>query len=238
MLTFFEVRIGTDTAPACALCASSAQAAERSPVPLEQIAAELLRVARGWAHGPGPNVTFTGFEPFAHPELPDIIGAARSAGFVRVRLRTDAGALATGVNARGAIEAGVRQLDVVGLGPDDVHDRLSGHPGLAAASAAGLAAFHAAAEGVRVPVAVTGFVPVCRHNVQFAPGAVARLAALGAVAVHLDGSRCPRQHMPFVTAALDTAAVNGVAGWVSALEGEAFPAPWRVAPIVVEEASS
>lgn len=235
MLEFVSVAIGAESEAGCVSCVNCGATGAGIPLPLDSVRAALLHFSESWSSGPGPNVVFTGLEPFAHPELPALIAAARAAGFVRIRLRTDAGALGLGSNARGALDAGVTQIEVVCLGDGVQMDRLAGKPGLAAAQAAGVAAFRTAAREAEAVVTVIGLVPVCRHNAALVPGAVARLASLGAVAVHLDAAGCPPRERAHVIAALDTAAVNGIAGSVSGLEDEELEAPWRIAPSRLKE---
>lgn len=181
MIEFAEVDIGTGVPSPCVRCTGGGP--EARPHPASSIADEIARVAADWLRGPGPNVSFTGFEPFSHPELPAIVGAAAENGFERIRLSTDAGALAHGGNAAGVIGAGVRQLEVIVLGDDGVHDELCGCPGLLGAARAGVAAFMAAAAAQGVLVTVSGRVPVCAHNARHLPDAVAALAEMGAVFV-------------------------------------------------------
>lgn len=215
LITFVQIAIGSGPGLSCARCAAQTSAMDVAPREAGQIVDEITDAARSWSHGPGPNVTFIGLEPFAHPALPELVSGAVAAGVVRVRLRTDGGALATGANAAGALAAGVRQLEVVALAAGEDHDRLTGRSGLASACDAGVRAFVrvAAQEGHRV--AVTGLVPVCRHSAGHAADAVAWLAAMGAVAVHIDASACRESDRHLVVAALDTAAVNGVSASVS-----------------------
>ncbi|MDZ4170399.1 MAG: hypothetical protein U1E26_12220 [Coriobacteriia bacterium] len=215
MITFAQIAIGEGGLVACTRCTDSSTGLTASPRDASEVAREITAAAGSWSRGPGPNVTFVGFEPFAHPALPQLIAEAVAAGVVRLRLRTDGGALATGANAVGILAAGVRHLEVVVLAAGEEHDRLSGRSGLAAACDGGVRAFVAAAARDGLRVAVTGRVPVCRHNARGAAGAVAWLASLGAVAVHLDATACREADGPLVLAALDTAAVHGLAASVS-----------------------
>lgn len=232
MIAFSEIGIGTGGIASCAACLHRSGGQESQPFSADAVKERLVASARSWSHGPGPNVSFIDFEPFAHLELPEIIRVATDLGYERVRLRTDAGALSMPGNAEGALGAGVRQLEVVMLADDDDHDRLTERPGLFAAAYAGVRAFLDAAQTANVPVAVTGLVPVCRHNAVLVPGAVVRLAELGVVAVHLDVSECTESERVFIVAALDTAAANAVAASVSGLPVE-VPVPWAVRPWTV-----
>jgi len=230
MIAFVPVELGSGGVAACQQCAGDDVAAPRA---LADIASELTASASSWQSGPGPNVLFTGLEPFAYPSLPALVAAAVESGVERIRLRTDAGALATAGNAEGALATGVRQIEVVLHSADaEVHDRLTARPGLFAAAQAGVTAFLAAAAAADVPVAVTGFVPLCAHNASSAASAVAALASWGAVAVVLDASAAGADAEPAARQALETAVVNGIAGSVVGASWESdrlsTTLPWRV----------
>ncbi len=222
MLEFAEVTIGQGSPSPCIRCHprdANAPAFLPAATVLEAVAA----VANEWRSPPGPNVAFIGPEPFAHPELPLIVSGAAAAGFERIRLRTDAGALASGGNATGVLAAGVLHIEVILLGGDAAtHDRVTGRPGLFDAAHAGVAAYRAAAAE---PVAITGFVPVCRHTAPHLSETVRALAEWGAGSVELWTEQ--DHHVdPIVTAAaFQTATVNGMC-----LHGPGVPdagiAPW------------
>ncbi len=214
MIQFVEIPLGRGSACACARCAA--------PVEREFYSAEVIRVRVGdaiatWSTGPGPNVLFSGPEPFSHPELPGIITSASAAGVERISLRTDAGALSIPGNAEGVLAAGVRQLQVVMLaGTAETHDALTSRVRLFDAAVSGLAAFRSAATASQSHVAITGLVPVCAHNLSDLPATVAALARAGAVAVEIAASPAVASGAGFTDwtdAAIDTGLVNGV--WVS-----------------------
>lgn len=228
MIAFAELAIGSGGLLNCSRCAGSVQ---RSPRPLAELAPALVQIAAGWDPGPGPNVVLTGFEPFSHPELPAVISTAIDLGFERVRLSTDAGALGVGGNASGIVAAGVRQLEVVVLGPDaQTHDALAGRPGLHASMVAGLGALWSAVEDAGCDFFLCGRVPICAHNVDRLAETVASLAGRGAMAVTLDmggrslGERGARQ----LAAAIEIATVNSVAVFVPGDSSWDLPAPWTV----------
>lgn len=224
MLSFFEVAIGEGEVLACARCGAEKSAATAHEL---EVVSTRLEEYSGAASG----VAFIGFEPFAHPALPDIIAAAVDAGFVRIMLRTDAGALGVGGNADGAVAAGVTHIEVVLLGDESTHDRLAGVPGLFASAAAGVSAFTSAAERQGAAVFVSGLLPLCEHNLQSAPAAVAAFASLGASAVRLDASDVEgADSMAAIEAALDTATVNRMHGWVCGPRAFSPPSdrgPWQ-----------
>jgi len=214
VIRFVEIPLGLGSACACVRCAAQTER--------EFFSAEVIRVAVGdvidaWSGGPGPNVLFTGPEPFSHPELPGIVASAAAAGIERIGLRTDAGALSVPGNSEGVLAAGVRHLQVVCLaGTAEAHDALASRPGLFDAAESGLASFLAAAQASHAHVAVTGIVPACSHNLPELPTAVAALTRTGALAVEIAASPGIADTPGFadwVSAAIDTGLVNGV--WVS-----------------------
>lgn len=212
MISFAEVAVGTGEPVSCGRCV---QAEPATLLPAERILAEIRRTVSAWREGPGPNVALVGGEPFAHPELPAIISAAVDAGVVRLRLRTGAGALRAHGNADGAVDAGVRHLEVVALGQGWGHDAPAGAAGSFADTLAGVRAFRGAADARCLDVAVTGLVPVCRHNLEQAAAAVAALGRAGAVSVALDVAESAARSVgaaEWLQAAVDTGVVNRV--WV------------------------
>ena len=214
VIEFAEISVGSGGIARCVACGAPEPRVLRASA---QIVAEIDARTLGWNTGPGPNFAFVGTEPFAHPELPALVAAAVAAGAQRIRLRTDAGALAIPGNAAGVIHAGVRQVEVVLLGGDaSIHDALAGRAGLFDAALEGLRAFSSAALAVDAHVAVCAFIPVCAHNLTQLPAAVSACASAGAVSAvlsmpaALSGSSAARE---WIGAALDTGTVNGV--WVS-----------------------
>ncbi|MDY0341003.1 MAG: hypothetical protein RBS17_07305 [Coriobacteriia bacterium] len=159
-------------------------------------------------------VVLTGPEPFSHPELPAVIAACREAGFTRIALETDGGALAVHGNASGVLRAGVRHLWVRVLGADDiVHDERVARPGRGAAARAGVAAYSAAAREDGRTVCVTAIVPVCRHTLPELPAIVVSCAVRGFDAVRLVSTGpLPEVAGVLIAAACDTGMVNRI--WV------------------------
>lgn len=224
MIRFVEIPLGRGSLCECVRCASQS---EREFFSAEVICARVADTVDAWSDGPGPNVLFTGPEPFSHPELPGIIGTASAAGVERICLRTDAGALSIPGNAEGVLAAGVTQLQVVLLAGDaGTHDTLTSRSGLFTAAESGLTNFLAAARASRAHVAVTGLVPVCAHNLSELPATVAALARGGALAVEIVASPAVAAGAGFsgwITAAIDTGLVNGV--WVSVTGAESSKSP-------------
>lgn len=213
VIRFAHISLGEGGGPACHRCAR--------PVPAtrfragDDVRAEIREVAADWEVPGGPNVLFDGFEPFAHPELPALIEAARSSGYRRIGLETDGGALAQAGNAAGSLHAGVRHLRIRTLGLDEAGDELAGRPGLAFLVTSGVRLFREAAEAAGVPVAVSAAVPVCAHNADALPAIVAALARAGVGAVRLEGAGQGGVRLADrVAAACDTGTVNRV--WVEA----------------------
>lgn len=213
MIRFVEIPLGRGAVCSCVRCARSSEAQFHSA---EVIAAHVADTVTSWSEGPGPNVFFTGPEPFSHPELPAIVAGATGAGIDRIGLRTDAGALSIPGNAEGVLAAGANHLQVVLLGGSaEAHDGLSGRVGLFDAAAAGASAFVAAGRASGESTAITGLVPACAHNVSELPAAVAAFARIGALAVEIAVSpeaSVTRGFSDWVASAIDTGLVNGV--WV------------------------
>jgi len=213
VIRFVEIPLGHGSPCSCVRCAPKAESRFDSA---EVIGARVADAVATWSDGPGPNVHFTGPEPFSHPELPALITAAAGLGIERIGLTTDAGALSVPGNAQGGLATGVRHLQVVmRAGSADTHDALCGRSGLFDAAVAGVSAFVAAAHASQFTAVVTGLVPVCAHNVPEVPAAVAALARCGAVSVKIAVSpeaRTVRGFAGWAAAAVDTGLVNGV--WV------------------------
>lgn len=226
MIVFHEVSIGTGGILPCVRCVG---ARRTLPVarPSSEVVADLRAIAEIGASDVDANVAFGGFEPFAHPELPLLIQSAQSTGFGRIRLVTDAGALAAGSNAAGALHAGVRHIEVVLLGGDAAsHDALAGRAGLFDAVVSGLRAFAHAADKMGEPVALTGVIPVCKHNAEALPdivGALGKVGALSARIVPEPGYAIP---LDAIRVARQLGVVNRV--WV---HGAGDLAPWQWAEV-------
>lgn len=241
MISFIEVPIGVGDAVSCSRCellpvpAAPGDFDEIAPL-IDAAMAVGLRVG-----GPGPNLRFAGYEPFLHPELPALISAAAQAGAARIQLRTDGGGLAQPGNAQGALEVGVTHFEIVLLGGDaEIHDGLSGTPGLFEACEQGVRTLLAAAHASGERIAVTGAVPLCLHNMAHAAQTVAAFAAMGALAVRLEVSAPAAASVGMsaaISAALDTGTVNGVWVSVTGIAPELLPVSTlhAVAPFAIEE---
>lgn len=211
MIRFAHVSLGEGAGPSCVTCASAQSAAR--PRSGDDVIAEIQEIANEWTAGTGPNVLLEGFEPFSHPQLPALVAAAIEAGFARVGLETDGGALAQAGNAAGALHAGVRHLRLRTLGLDDLGDELAGRAGLAVMAAAGVSVFREVAASTDTRVAISAVIPVCEHNLASLPATVAALADMGAGAARLiRAGELPANAAAGIAAACDTGTVNRV--WV------------------------
>lgn len=206
MIDLVSIAVGTGAPAGCTRCAPVSDA---TYLPVSEIAAALSAV------GGAAGVTLTGPEPFSHPELPALIAACRDAGFSRIALESDAGALAVPGNAPGVLHAGVRHLLVRVLGADDAtHDERIGRSGRASAARVGVAAYRAAALESGRAIVVTAVVPVCRHTLPELPAIVAECGARGFDAVRLvSAGRLPDSAATVIAAACDTGMVNRI--WVA-----------------------
>lgn len=218
MLSFAEVSLGTGGLPVCTRCTSHGS---NTPADFASVALALTEYASGVRKGSAKNVVFNGFEPFAHPSLPQIISTAADLGFERIRLRTDGGALARHGNAEGALSVGANHLEVVLLGGSETHDRLSERAGLFPSAVAGINAYRAAANSRGMQVFVSAIVPVCKHNLQQLPQTVAAAAALGLAAVAIDASgiKPSPEAKALLEAAVETGVVNLMSAWVTGFPG-------------------
>jgi hypothetical protein len=220
VLGFVSVLLGSGRPPRCARCHGEAPAV--SYLPATEIDGMISEAARA-GEGLGRNVEFTGPEPFGHPELPALVASAKRHGVERVRLDTDAVALASAANAGGSIAAGVRHVRFTVLGGSaGLHDALVGGPGALDATLAGVRSYISAATELDEAVSVTAIVPVCRHNVHDLTLAVLAAVEAGADSVTLlldDGGLDLAVAVPWITAACDTGVVN--AAWVE-VEGAPF----------------
>jgi len=228
VIAFSEVSIGAGGLPACSRCSAEVQVRLRDSA---EVVRDIRSAVEQWKSGPGPNVVLGRAEPFLHPELPSIVGAARDAGVRRLRLVTGGGALGVGENASGSIQAGVRHLELVLLsGEASIHDALWGRDGALAAALKGVERFSEAATAHGMPIALTGRIPVCRHNAASVPSAVGALGAAGAVSVVIqpapEGGFAP--DAAWLAAVADTGMVNRVwvtfSGWTEPLPGSTLHA--------------
>lgn len=224
LLRFAEVSLGSGGLPTCARCETASVPAPRAA---EDVIAEALSAIESWDRallGPGPNVALVGAEPFAHPSLPEIVFTLVEAGASRLRLRTGAEALIVAENAEGVLRAGVRHLEVVVLGPHEVHDALTARPDAFESARRGMRAFLDTAGESGIDAVLSGRIRVCRHNLEHAPAAVAVLAEVGALEIVLQVSDTASKTVgaaTWIASACDTGVVNGV--WVSVECAAALP---------------
>lgn len=203
MLEVVRIDIGSGGLPQCARCGASGVATYRSSI---EVIGDIAAVAAG----PGTLLMLGGAEAFGHSALPEIIGAAASAGYRRIGLQTAGGLLAVGGNAAGVLHAGVRHFEIVYV-PSDSLPSGPDH----GAPLQGVRELVAAASAARTRIAVSAVIPACRHCIEALPAAVADLAAagVGSVSIVAERGSCtgPRA-LAAVIAACDTGIVNAV--WV------------------------
>jgi hypothetical protein len=177
---------------------------------------EIREATGAWTGGPGPNLSFTGAEPFHHPALFELLDASVAAGASRIRLDSDAHALITQETAQRALNSGVRHLRFPLLGSTaEIHDSLTGERGSFESTLAGAKNFIDVAHQSGTAVHVTARVPVCRHNLHDTAEMVTLATKTGAKAVLLtidDPDLDLRQAAPWLEAACDTGVVY--ATWV------------------------
>lgn len=225
MIGFVAIEVGEGAPLGCVRCAAPAPAVYH---PTDVIVAQIAAEADAWQGVPGPNIVLTGPEPFAHPALPELVSACVEAGFERIAIETDGGALASPAHATGALGAGVRHLYVRVLAANQAAaDALAGRPGLGRAVATGVAAYREAASRAGASVAVTVIVPVCRHTLDALPATIAMLSAWEIDAIRLvPAGDVPASASAVVAAACDTGMVNRM--WVEADPTLALPESHRL----------
>ncbi|MDR3686944.1 MAG: radical SAM protein [Coriobacteriia bacterium] len=217
MLRFANIVLGESGAPRCVRCHRAEAETLRDA---SSILLAIGEAASTWPGGPGPNLSLTGAEPFHHPALFELLDASVTAGASRIRLESDAHALATAETVERTLGSGVRHLTIPLLGSTaELHDSLTGRRGSFERTVAGVKDFLEAALKNTMRVHVTVRVPVCRHNLHDTPEIVTLAAKTGANAVLLsidDADLDPRQAAPWLGAACDSGIVY--ATWV-AVEG-------------------
>lgn len=214
VLRFVRIAVGEGDPLGCASCTSRGTHSYHAAAVVEQAIASAVDAWPGAT--PGPNLLLTGPEPFAHPELPRLVGMCVEAGAQRVGIETDGAALSMPNNVSGVLSAGVRHLHIRLLDADEERgDRIGGSPGRTKHALLGVEAFLATAASAGVTVAVTAVVPVCRHNLGALPDTVLQAARLGIHAVRLvPGGELPASSAAVLAAACDTGMVNAM--WVEA----------------------
>ena len=220
MLRFADIMLGENGATRCRRCGPAGVATVRDAA---EVIAEIREVSISWGSGPGPNLSLAGAEPFRHPHFAEIVAACIEAGARRIRLDSDAVALASGDAATTAIDNGIRHLQFTLLGSTaPLHDSRCGAAGAFDDTLRGVQAFATAASDSKAPVMISAHIPVCRHNLQDAPSIVTAAAKAGVsrVSVKLaDPHLALLTAAPWVSAACDTGIVN--ATWVE-VEGVPF----------------
>jgi MoaA/NifB/PqqE/SkfB family radical SAM enzyme len=182
-------------------------------------------VCDAWREQPGPNLEFSGAEPFGHPQLFDILRCSTDAGAQRIRIESDCAALAIPETAARTIESGVRHLQLVMRGSDEAsHRALHGQESSLRATLNGASAFNEVAHELGTRVHLCARVPVCRHNLHDLPAIVVTAAKAGISFVRLvleDETLSPWDAAQWIEAACDTGIVH--AAWVE-VEGVPYGA--------------
>lgn len=168
------VELGPRCNNCCVFCAQSQQRTEGSTHSNhEEIAAMLSNAS-------GHHVAIVGGEPTIHPELPDILRCARSAGATGIVVQTNGRRLAYAPYLRELITAGASAFDVSLQGSSaPMHDYHTSVPGSFAQTASGIRNASAAT----IPVIVSSV--VTRSNLRHLGEIVELAHALGARAVRL-----------------------------------------------------
>jgi hypothetical protein len=213
VLRFESIALGDSGSFRCVRCRRAGDETLRG---VTTVIENIREVAAAWNRGPGPNLSFTGAEPFRHPALFDLLDASVAAGASRIRLESDAQALGCDGTAERALRFGVRHLRFPLLGSvNELHDSLVGATGSLEATLAGVRRFIDVASKGGADVHITARVPVCRHNLHDTPGIVTLAAETGATSVLLtvdDVDLDLRQASSWLEAACDTGTV--CATWV------------------------
>lgn len=163
------IELTRDCNNACVFCAQTG-------LPSREITGDTLASALSAARSEADELTFVGGEPTLRADLPAVVTAARTAGFRRVGIQTNARRLADRTYVRALVQAGLTDVHVSLHGPSAVHDYHTGIPGSYGHTATGLAT--AAAAGLIV-VATT---VLTRSNYQTLEGLPGGLATRGASA--------------------------------------------------------
>lgn len=180
MIGFETVSLGTGGVAPCVRCTAESLA----PLDFDVILPSLTAAAHMGAGG----VILAGTEPFAHPSLVEIIGAARALEVPRIGVQTDGSALALGQNAAGSVSAGVRFFEFVFLGGNaESHDRAVGRSGAFSSLLAGVSAVKRAASPDR-RVFVAGVVRLCPHTVGGFVPAVSAAVSAGVRSVRVEST--------------------------------------------------
>jgi molybdenum cofactor biosynthesis enzyme MoaA len=213
VLSFASINLGDSGAFRCVRCHRAGAETLRDT---QEVLSAIEAATSTWSSRGMPNLALTGVEPFSHPNLFGILAACVSAGAGRIRLESDACALAASGMAERTLSAGVRHLTFPLLGSSsDRHDGLVGRRGSFEGTVAGVRTFLNAALETGTNVHVVARAPVCRHNLDDAPAMVTLAAELGANAVTLaitDVDLDLRRAEPWLSAACDTGIV--CATWV------------------------
>ncbi len=230
------IELTSDCNNACVFCAQAG-------LPSREILGDTLASALSAARSEADELTFVGGEPTLREDLPAVLTAARTAGFRRVGIQTNARRLADRTYVRTLTHAGLTDVHVSLHGPAAVHDYHTGIPGSYGQTATGLAT--AAAAGL-VVVVTTVLTRSNYQTLEVLPGGLAtRGASAWMVALPHAAGRAregfdrvmPRLAlaMRYALHALQTARSARLIEWISGAPlcllgqyaGHALPAPPR-----------
>lgn len=110
-------------------------------------------------------VVLTGFEPFAHPGLVEVLRHPALSAVERIMLTTDGGALSSVQNVFGTLDSGVSVYEIVLRGSHaDSHDSYTARPGLFNAAMQGVTQLRAVSNERDQHIFVTAVIDICKHN--------------------------------------------------------------------------
>lgn len=213
MLTFAVINTGVGSTAHCLKCTPGKSNTLR---PAADILSDATSAVSRWDRsGPGPNLTLHGPDIFLHPEFREIISGLSRIDVERMCIAT-AGLGESDPTLVSLLAAnGITHIHLALLADNaQGHDALTGHPGAFDQALARGDSFRTHSTALGLPPLLCGDIPICRHNLEMAPGIVALLAGQGVRAITLDTSRAPgtASARAWIDAALDTGIVSGA--WV------------------------
>ena len=210
MITFQELLIGKGGETSCRLCARKID--EGVPAPLSDIEQRITEIVSQSEEATSLSVMMTGFEPFMHPDLVQIVSALTHAGVRQIGMRTNGRALGNPQAAQGCIDAGVRVFEIPFFaGSAELSDRLSGIPGLFQTSQAGVKQVIESSSNLQVKTFVSALIPLCSHNRDELILATQTALAVGVQAIRIQAAIPGRIDPAALDAAHTLATRSGVA---------------------------
>lgn len=210
MLYFKRIFVGSRCQNACGHCAAQGRETPSNAdidAAIRQASAE--------------NLIFWGGEPLLRQDIVELVRLAAGRGGRRLKVRTNARALARGDLLNDLIEAGVYFFEVKVAGPDaPVHDEVCGCRGAFEETTAGLAAIRRVSElrGAEFSPYLECLVPVVAENLELLAVTLQTLLPFDPDRVHFElaDSELPLlKVVPHVRAALENAVLGKV--WATTL---------------------